>query len=167
MDFVLRKWSENDLDSLVEHANNINIARWLTNQFPHPYTYEDGRKYLSLFSADDPVKVFAIEVDGKAVGSIGIFPQTDIHEKNAEMGYFLSEKYWGKGIMSRAIRQTVAYGFNAFGNTRIFARPFSSNLASQRVLEKAGFKLEACLEKAIYKNGVYLDELIYAVRKPE
>ena len=160
----LRKWNEADLDSLVKYANNHNVAKWLTNGFPHPYTYEDGKSYLSIIANDNPTKVFAIEVNGEAVGSIGIFPQSDIHEKNAEIGYWLAEVYWGQGIITKAIQEIVEYGFKTFDVVRIFARPFSTNLKSQRVLEKAGFVLEARLKKALYKNSEFLDELIYAKR---
>jgi len=165
MDIKLRKWNEADLNSLVKYANNWNVAKWLTNGFPHPYTIEDGKAYLSMIANDNPMKVFAIEVGGEAVGSIGIFPQSDIHEKSAEMGYWLAEKCWGQGIMTKAIQEIVEYGFRTFGIVRIFARPFSTNLKSQRVLEKAGFRLEASLIKALYKNGEFMDELIYAKLK--
>ena len=165
MDIKLREWNEADLDNLVKYANNFNIAKWLTNGFPHPYTYEDGKAFLSMFAKDKPAKVFAIEVNGNAVGSIGIFPQTDIHEKNAEMGYWLAEEYWGKGIMLKAIQEIVDYGFQTFDIIRIFARPFSTNLKSQRVLEKAGFVCEARLKNALFKNGEFIDELIYVKLK--
>jgi RimJ/RimL family protein N-acetyltransferase len=162
MDMKLRKWNEADLDSLVKYANNWNVAKWLTNGFPYPYTREDGKAYLTMIANDNPMKVFAIEVGGEAVGSIGIFPQSDIHEKNAEIGYWLAEEYWGQGIITKAIQEIVEYGFRTFDIVRIFARPFSTNLKSQRVLEKAGFKLEARLEKALFKNEEFMDELIYA-----
>ncbi len=162
MDIKLRKWNEGDLNSLVKYANNWNVAKWLTNGFPHPYTIEDGKAYLSMIANDNPMKVFAIEVCGEAVGSIGVFPQSDIHEKSAEMGYWLAEEFWGQGIMPKAIQEVVEYGFRTFDIVRIFARPFSTNLNSQRVLEKAGFRLEARLTKALYKNGEFMDELIYA-----
>jgi len=165
MEFVLRKFSDSDLTSLVKYANNYNIARFLTNGFPHPYSEEDGQRFLSM--ASNNPGIFAIDIDGEAVGSIGIFPQSDIHEKNAEMGYWLAEPFWGKGIIPRAIKEIVEYGFKTFDITRIFARPFSTNSASQRVLEKAGFVCEARLKDAIYKNGNYMDELIYAIRKDE
>jgi len=165
MDYKLRAWKKTDIDSLVEHANNYNIAKWLTNQFPYPYDKEAGEAYLNSILNDNPTKVFAIEVNGEVVGSIGIFPQADIHEKNAEMGYWLSEKYWRNGIMTKAIAEILDYGFRTFDITRIFARPFSTNLGSQRVLEKAGFELEARLKKALFKNGEYLDELIYSKLK--
>ena len=165
MNFTLRPFRDSDLTSLVKYANNYNIAKYLTNQFPHPYTDDDGRKFISSVANNDPVNVFAIEVNGEAAGAIGIFPQSDIHEKNAEMGYWLAEPFWGNGIMTRAIGETVEYGFKTFDITRIFARPFSINPASQRVLEKAEFTCEARLKNALYKNGSYLDELIYAIRR--
>jgi len=91
MEIKLRKWNEADLNSLVKYANNSNIAKWLTNGFPHPYTQKDGEAFLSMIANDNPTKVFAIEANGEAVGSIGIFPQSDIHEKSAEMGYWLEK----------------------------------------------------------------------------
>lgn len=165
MEFQLRKWRASDFKDVVKHANNYNVARFLTDQFPHPYTEEDGRSYISMIADDDPPQVFAIDINGEAAGSIGLFPQTDIHRKNAEIGYWLSEDYWGNGIMTDAIKQMVEYGFKTFDINRIFARPFSINPGSQRALEKAGFKLEARFEKALFKNGDYIDELIYAKRK--
>ena len=161
----LRKWNEADLDSLVKYANNRNIAKWLTNGFPHPYTHADGKAFISMATNDNPAKIFAIDVNGEAVGSIGIFPQSDIHEKSAEMGYWLAEAYWGQGITTKAIQEIVEYGFQTFDIVRIFAKPFSANQNSQRVLEKAGFLLEARLKNAIFKNGEFMDELIYAKLK--
>jgi RimJ/RimL family protein N-acetyltransferase len=165
-DFKLRPWTMEDLDSLVLHANNFNIARNMTDGFPHPYGEENGKSFIAFATKDDPIHMFAIEVDGKAVGGIGLHPQADIYRKNMELGYWLSEKYWGQGIVSRAIEQMVEFGFNTYDVTRIFARPFGTNSASQKVLEKAGFTLEARFEKSLFKNGEFLDELIYAVRRP-
>ena len=161
MEYKLRRWEMSDLKSLVKHANNSNIAKWLTNQFPNPYTEDDGKAFIEL-AINDKAKIFAIEINGEAAGSIGIFPQLDIHEKSAEIGYWLSEKYWGNGIISRAIEDIANYGFKTFDIIRIFARPFSSNTRSHRVLEKAGFRLEAVLKNALYKNDEYLDEMIYS-----
>jgi RimJ/RimL family protein N-acetyltransferase len=165
MNFSLRPWNINDLDSLVKHANNPNIAKFMTDGFPHPYTKEKGISFIEMATKDKPIHIFAIDVDGKAVGGIGIHPQQDIMKKNAELGYWLGEEYWGKGIVSNAIKQVVDFAFTNYEINRVFARPFGTNIPSQKVLEKCGFKLEACLEKIIYKNGEYLDELIYAIRK--
>lgn len=167
MKFKLRPWNNKDIDPLVKYANNSNIAKNLTNQFPHPYTREAGEAFIRMATQDHPRRIFAIEVNGEAVGGIGLHPQTDIHARNAELGYWLAEPYWGKGIMTRAVRQIVEYGFKTFDIDRIFARPFGTNLGSQKVLEKAGFVLEARFEKTLFKNGVYLDELVYAVRRDD
>jgi len=163
MKFILRPFRDSDLPSLVKYANNYNIAKFLTNQFPHPYTDDDGKKFISSVANNEPANVFAIEINGEAVGAIGIFPQSDIHEKNAEMGYWLAEPFWGNGIITGAIGKVVEYGFKTFNITRIYARPFSINPASQRVLEKAGFVYETQLKNAVFKNDNYMDELIYVM----
>ena len=167
MNFILRPWSQDDVDSLAEYANNYNIAKNLTNAFPHPYSKEDAKKFIEMVSQHYPVQVFAIEIEGRASGGIGIFPQTDIMCKNAEMGYWLAQPFWGKGIISNAIKQMIEYGFNTFDINRIYARPYGTNIASQKALGKAGFVLEAKFEKTIFKNGEYLDELVYAIRNPQ
>jgi RimJ/RimL family protein N-acetyltransferase len=153
------------MESLVENANNINIARYMTDAFPHPYTADNAKAFINFATTHPTSKLFAIDIDGKAVGGIGLHPQTDIMRMNAELGYWLGENYWGKGIITQAIKDMVEYGFSNLNITRIYARPFHTNMASQRVLEKTGFLLEARLEKTIYKNGEYLDELIYSKRK--
>lgn len=164
--FILRAWKQSDLDNLVRYADNPNVACNLTDAFPSPYTKANGEAYLNMVCDRMPTNVFAIVIEGTAVGSIGVFPQTDIHRLNAEMGYWLAEPFWGKGIMPEAVRQIVGYAFNTFDIDRIFARPFGRNRASQRVLEKAGFKLEARFEKTVIKNGQLEDELFYAIRRP-
>jgi [ribosomal protein S5]-alanine N-acetyltransferase len=165
MEFKLRPWELTDLDNLVYHANNSRIAQFMTDGFPNPYLPENGKAFIEFANKGNPIHIFAIEVEGQAAGGIGIHPQIDIMRKNAELGYWLSEKYWGHGIITQAIAQMVKFGFGAFDISRIYARPFGTNLASQHVLEKNGFLLEAKIEKSIFKNGEYLDELIYAVRK--
>jgi RimJ/RimL family protein N-acetyltransferase len=154
-----------DLDNLVRFADNEKIAANLTDAFPHPYTREAGISYITAFGSEIPQRVFAIAVNGIACGSIGVFPQTDVHRKNAEMGYWLAEEYWGKGIMTEAARQVIEHGFKTFDITRIFARPYAYNEASCRVLEKAGMKLEARFSGTIFKNGRFVDEIFYAIRR--
>lgn len=165
MDFKLRPFSLSDLDELVKHANNFNVAKNLTDKFPHPYTTEHGRAFIEMTLAANPVTIFAITVDDKVVGGIGLHPQSDIYRLNAELGYWLAEPYWGKGIMTQAVLQMIDFGFKNLDINRIFARPYGSNLGSQRVLEKAGFQLEGRFDKTLIKNGVLEDELVYAVRK--
>jgi [ribosomal protein S5]-alanine N-acetyltransferase len=165
MQVTLRPFVITDLDSLVRHADNAAIAEKLNDHFPHPYTRENGKAFIEMTMKQDPRTILAIVVDGQACGAIGIHPLPMIERKNAEMGYWLGQAYWNKGIITRAIGQMVEYGFAHFDINRIFARPFGTNIASQRVLEKAGFQLEAKFEKTFYKNGQYIDELIYAIRR--
>jgi len=165
MEFSLRRWELSDLDHLVIIANNLKIANNLTDQFPHPYTRESGEWFINFARRHSPQQIFAIDIEGKAEGAIGIHPETDVRCKNAELGYWLAELHWGKGIMSRAIHQVTKYGFETFDINRIYARPFGSNLGSQRALEKAGYQYETKFEKTVFKNGRYEDELFYAIRK--
>lgn len=165
MNLALRKWTINDLDQLTKIANNKNIADNLTNMFPHPYTRESGEGFIRMSLKHDPTQIFCITVDDVAFGAIGIHAQPDIFVKNMELGYWLAEEQWGKGIMTRAIIEIVEYGFQHFDITRIFARPFGTNIGSQRALEKARFVMEGKFEKTIYKNKKYYDEIVYAVRK--
>src|SRR5688572_17125235 len=98
MEFKLRPFREDDLASLVKYANNPKIAGNLTNQFPYPYTEEHGRKFIKMAMSHDPVRIHTIEINGEASGGIGVHPQDDVYCKNAELGYWLAEPYWGKGI---------------------------------------------------------------------
>jgi len=165
MDFVLRPWSIEDLECLVKYANNYNIAKNLMDVFPHPYFTENGLTFIEMANKNFPANILAIEINGEASGAIGVHPGSDVYRKNAEMGYWLAEPFWGKGIMTNAISQMVEYGFKNWDIIRIYARPYGHNIASQKALEKAGFVLEARLEKTIFKNGEYIDELIYAIRR--
>ena len=159
----LRAWATSDIDNLLKYANNPNIAKNMTNAFPHPYTQEAGEAFIAMSNSKKPVSIFAICLNNEAIGGIGVHPQQDIHEKCAELGYWLAEPFWGKGITSKVVLKMIDFAFLNFDIIRLYARPFSSNIGSQKVLEKCGFKLEARLKKSIYKNGVYLDELIYSI----
>ena len=167
MSIRLRTWQSADLDDLVRYANNWNVAKNLMDRFPHPYTKSDGKFFIGFAAGEGSPYIFAIDLDGRAIGGISVEPQTDIHRKNAELGYWLAQPYWGQGMVSKAVAQVVEYAFNAFDIDRIFARPFGTNTASHRVLEKNRFVLEARFEKVLYKNGAYIDELVYAIRKKD
>jgi len=162
---LLRSWQLTDVPNLVHYANNANIANNLTDGFPHPYTETHAQQFIQMAANGNPVTIMAITIDGVAVGGIGLHLQHDIFRNNAELGYWLAEPFWGKGIVTEAIRQMVHYGFQQLPINRIFARPFGRNTASQRVLEKVGFVLEAKFEKTLIKNGILEDELVYAIRK--
>jgi len=165
--FELRKWCLSDAASLAENANNINIWNNLRDALPHPYSEDDGKQFIEMaLSQPNPPTLLAIVVDGKAVGSIGIFLRTDVERISAELGYFIGEKYWNRGIMTEAIKQMVAYAFANFSQLwKIYATPFDFNVASHKVLLKAGFEREAILKQAAIKNGKIIDLYYYSIIK--
>ncbi|MFM2268492.1 MAG: hypothetical protein RL757_1933 [Bacteroidota bacterium] len=167
MEIKLRKWQLDDVENLVLLANNMNVAKNLTNRFPFPYTRADGENFIKFASGEGSHRIFAIEIEGVACGAVGVHPLEDIFCKNAELGYWLGEPYWNKGIMPIAVAKIVAFTFENLPHIdRIFARPFAHNIGSQRVLEKNGFVLEAKFEKTLFKNNEYIDEWVYAIRRP-
>lgn len=165
IDFKLRPFVPQDAESFAKYADNMLIARNMRNVFPHPYVHQDAVNLITSLHGQNPVKVFAIDINGEACGAIGIFPQEDIHEKCAELGYWLGQPFWGNGIATEAVKQMIEYGFKTFDIIRIYGIVFSRNPASARVLEKAGMAFEARLSKSIYKFGEVMDELVYAVLK--
>ena len=165
--FQLRPWKNEDARSLVAHANNYNISRNLRDGFPYPYTHSDAVKWIDMVLENQIDLILAIEVNGEAAGGIGIHGMKDVYRYNAELGYWLAEIHWGKGITSQAIGAMVDYGFNNYKWQRIFAAVFQNNAASMRVLEKNGFTKEAIHRKAVMKEGKYLDEHMYAILREE
>jgi RimJ/RimL family protein N-acetyltransferase len=159
---AIRSWEQGDLASLVRHADNRNVWRNLRDRFPHPYTEDDGRAWLQAALSQDPETHFAIEIGGEAVGGIGIVLGVDVARRSAEIGYWLGEPFWGRGIMSEAVRTFTDWAFAQFDVVRIQADVFAWNPASTRVLEKAGFVLEGRLRNAVTKNGETIDQLVYA-----
>jgi RimJ/RimL family protein N-acetyltransferase len=164
MEITLRDWELSDLDRLVSLANNPQIAANMTDGFPSPFTEESAQQFIERTQKEQPSNIQAICADGEVVGSIGIYKLGDIFRLNAELGYWLGEPYWGKGIMTEAVKLIVEYGFKNWQLERIFARPLGKNNASQKVLEKAGLKFEYRIEKNLIKNEILEDELIYSMR---
>lgn len=159
--FELRNWQEGDEESLAKNANNLAIWNQVRDYFPSPYTLQDAHDWVRIRKEDETS--WAIVVDKQAVGGISVYLQEDVYKKNAELGYWLGEAYWGRGIMSKAVAETVKHCFAEFDIHRIYANVFESNVASMRVLEKCGFTKEAVLQESIYKNGRYQNEHIYAI----
>jgi RimJ/RimL family protein N-acetyltransferase len=162
---IVRDWAAEDLQALVRHANNRNIWLNLRDRFPHPYTEADGRGFLAHVTARENQTVWAIEVDGEAAGGIGLVLMSDVERVSAEIGYWLGEAYWGRGVVTEAVRALTAQAFRQFDLTRIFALPFADNHASIRVLEKAGYALEGRLPQSAIKNGIIRDQLQYGAYK--
>lgn len=165
MDFELRPWCGKDAESITRYANNHRIADQLRNIFPHPYRLEDAVAFIAGCVADDDRTrcCRAIVVNSEAVGGIGVFPKGDVYRKSAEIGYWLGEPYWGRGIMSAAIRQICSHALRAYDLVRIFSEPFARNKRSCRALENAGFTHEGTLRYSVWKNGELLDSHLYAL----
>jgi len=159
----LRGWRRSDASSLARHANNPKIWRNLRDAFPHPYTVVDAHAWIRNASAARPPTHFAIDVKGEAVGSIAMLVQRDVHRRSAEVGYWLSEEHWGRGIATEALGAFVEYAFSSFDVCRLFATAFEWNPASVRVLEKCGFTLEGRRRKAVTKEGRTIDDFLYAL----
>ena len=160
---TLREWRPSDAESLALHANNIKVWRNLHDAFPHPYTRADAEAWIKKASADFPDTVFAITVDGKAVGGIGFHRGTDEYRLTATIGYWLGEPYWGRGITTEALRAMTEYSLASFDFARIEAHVFEWNLASARVLEKAGYTREARMRKRVTKEGRTADCFLFAL----
>ena len=161
MAVLIRQWTENDLASLVLHANNINVWNNLRNYFPYPYTEDAGRLWLEKTIGATPIVNFAIDLDGEAIGGIGLILNSDVYVMSVEIGYWLGEAHWGKGIGTEAVRQMIEYTFYYFDVIRLYAEVFETNKASMRVLEKNGFYLEGVRRKAVLKNAVVMDDYIW------
>lgn len=163
----IRKWELSDAKDLALALSNKKIQDNLRDGLPYPYTEQDGAAFIaSMLSSDEnETFAFAITVDGKAVGSIGVFRQPNIHRRTAELGYYLAEEYWGKGIMTEAVKQICEYVFRESDMIRIYAEPFAYNTASCKVLEKAGFQYEGTLRNNAVKNGKIIDMKMYSIIK--
>jgi ribosomal-protein-alanine N-acetyltransferase len=162
---TVRPWQATDLDSLVTHANNRNVSKQLRDRFPFPYERENGEGFLGWIVPQAVPTAWALDVDGQAVGGIGIELQTDVSRVSAEIGYWLGESLWGRGIVSEALRAVTAEAFRTFDLTRIYALPLAENRASVRVLEKAGYALEGHLRQSVIKHGNIHDQFLYAAYK--
>lgn len=160
---TLRAWRPSDAPSLARHANNPNVAIQLRDRFPHPYTLADARQFIQSVAGARPTMLFAMVVAGDAVGGIGFFPGADVERFSAEIGYWLGESYWGRGITVEAIRLVSGYAFETCNLLRLFALPFADNSRSTRVLEKAGYTREAVLRASSVKHGRVRDQALYAL----
>ena len=169
MNCKIRSWELSDARDLATALSNKKIQDNLRDGLPYPYTEQDGKEFISAMLAanESDTFAFAITVNGKVIGSIGAFRQTNIHNKTAELGYYIAEEYWGKGIMTEAVKQLCDYVFSHTDIIRIYAEPFSYNIGSCRVLEKAGFQYEGTLRSNALKNGNVLDMKMYSKLKTE
>ena len=167
MEIKIRRWKIENKSELAEVLNNRNILNNLRDGVPYPYTENDAADFINAMLSADPDKTFAfaITLDDKVIGSIGVFRQENIHYRTAELGYYIGEKYWGNGYMTEAVKQACGFVFENSDIIRIYAEPFAYNTGSCRVLEKAGFVYEGTLRSNAYKNGNIIDMKMYALVK--
>ena len=161
-EYMIRDWKKSDAESIAYYANNPNISIRLRDRFPNPYTIYDAEGFLAAVSRQDPRMAFAIATRDEAIGGIGLDAGSDVYRFTAELGYWLGEPFWGKGIMTEAVTRFTAWAFEERSLYRIYANVFATNTASTRVLEKAGFEFEGCLRAGVFKNDQILDQLLYA-----
>lgn len=163
---IVRSYQPGDAASLARHGNNRRIWENLRDRFPHPFTETNAAEYIERLSTSNDETSFAIEVGGEAVGGISLHPGTDIERIGAELGYWLGESFWGRGIATSAIRLVTDYAFNKKRLERVFAVPFTTNVASCRALEKAGYEREATMRRSAIKDGRIVDQYLYARVRP-
>jgi RimJ/RimL family protein N-acetyltransferase len=159
---TLRDYSETDLDRLVQLANNINVSRYLVYTFPYPYTQEDAVWWLQTGCRQHGAINKVIDYQGEFAGAIGITPGTGWKSHQAEIGYWIAEPYWGKGIATAALRDMTQTAFTVLGYKKLYAPVLAPNKASMRVLEKCGYRQEGFLKDEVYKDGGYFDVYHYA-----
>ncbi len=163
---ILRKLTFSDKVILAELLNNKKIWDNLRNRIPYPYQEKDAENFINLINNDNLQHVFAIEYDENFCGVIGLEVQKDVYEKSAELGYWIGEPFWGKGIATESVKLITEIGFNTLNLLRIYAGVFEFNIASMKVLEKNVFLKEGVFRKAIFKNGKIFDEHRYYKLNP-
>ena len=163
----IRPLTDDDLDSVVRYGNNPRIARNLEDRFPHPYTIEDARHWLEYLEEQDPLTHFAIATTNEVIGGIGLNLRHDVYDRTGEIGYWLGEPFWGRGIATAALDVFTRWVFSSLDLVRLQARVFETNAASCRVLEKAGFRYEGRLRQSVTKLGTTMDQHIYGLLRSE
>jgi RimJ/RimL family protein N-acetyltransferase len=166
VDVKLIIWKPEHSNALATYLNNRNIWNNLRDRVPHPYLLNDARAFIATQQLKKPAENFAIEYNGEIVGGIGVLLQEDISRLTAEIGYWLAEPFWGKGIITEAIGQMTSYAFSTFGLVRIYAEVFAHNKGSMKALEKSGFHFESIKKNAVIKNDTIIDDHVYVMLKP-
>ncbi|WP_067522213.1 GNAT family N-acetyltransferase [Endozoicomonas ascidiicola] len=161
--YCLRRFLYGDAIALANHGNNPKISQYLRDTFPNPYTIEHARAWVQHVKEHETKTRFAIDYNGEAIGEIGFVVQLDVHRFGAEIGFWVSEDHWGKGIMTKALSYVTNYAFDEMGLVRIYADVQARNPGSRKVLEKCGFELEGVMKKHVYKDDQFIDQLVFAL----
>lgn len=163
--FTLRQWEKSDIHSLAEYLDNRKIWDNCRDSLPHPYTVKDAEMFVQFTSSKEGKYNYCIEVNNEAAGNISFTKGTDVERYNAELGYWLAEPHWNKGIMTRALEDAIKAAFHHTDIIRIYAVVYENNPASMRVLEKTGFRKCGIHRKACFKNGEFIDCHYYELLK--
>lgn len=157
----IRPWKPEDAGQLAQVCNNKKIWLNVRDRFPHPYTVGNAVEWIAYTMVQNPVQNFGIIYNGDIAGSVGVTPKEDVYRKSIEIGYFIAEQFWGKGIATSAVALAIDYIKSHFDVVRIYAEVFSHNEASMKVLEKNGFHLEGIRKKAVIKDNVLMDDYVW------
>ena len=160
---TIRPFTDSDVERIPELIGNQKVLDNLRDGIDLPYTMDHAKDFIHRVKDLNPILNFGIEYKGELVGTVGIVPQKNIHRMNAEIGYWLGEPYWGKGIMTQAIKLACDYAFSELKVKRVFAGTFDYNIGSYRALEKAGFELECVIKDGLFKRGQFFDERVYSI----
>jgi RimJ/RimL family protein N-acetyltransferase len=164
---ILNKFKPKDAQQLSIIANNKKIWLNVRDRFPHPYNLSDAESFIKIATKENPNnKIFAIRYKNKLAGSTGIFNGDDVYKNTFEIGYWLGEEYWGKGIASKAVELITDYAFITLGARKVWAGCFAYNEGSMKVLLKNNFTQEGLLKDAIIKDGKVGDEYRFGKLNP-
>lgn len=164
---VVRAWRREDRASLLRHADNPNVARYLSLRFPNPYTPADADAWFDFLETQDDPEGWAIEVDGQAVGGIGLRRGAAEFVHSAELGYWLGEAYWRRGIVAAAVQVALPFAVARWNLARVTAYVHPRNLGSVHVLESAGFVREGLVRARAIRDGDAHDHLMYGRVDPQ
>jgi [ribosomal protein S5]-alanine N-acetyltransferase len=162
-DIILRRLTNEDRSSLARLVNNKKIWDNVRDYLPFPYTENDAASFISLTIQETIPMTFAIEYQGQFCGVIGITAQSDVYKKTAEIGYWIGEPFWKKGIATIAVKLITNYGLQTLDYIRIHTGVFEYNVGSMRVLEKNGYTKDGVFKKAVFKNGKIWDEHRFSI----
>lgn len=161
-EYCVRPVGEGDAPSIAKYGDNHNIWKYLRDYFPHPFTLEHAEAIVAETLRENPPWNFMVATKTEAIGCIGLSPQQDVHRYTAEIGFWLAEPYWGKGIMTQAVQLFSDNALAHWGLKRVYAGVYANNPASVRVMEKAGFEREGVMRASVFKERLVLDQVLLA-----
>lgn len=166
-DFNIRNLTYSDVESIVKYANNHNVSKFLRDTFPFPYTKEDAKRWIEFVLSDNSHLSFAIADKNELIGGIGVMLNYDVNRFTAEIGYWLGEPFWNRSITTKAVKTFCKFLFENYSFNHLTASIYEGNIASMKVIQKAGFVLEGVLRKNVFKENKFLDQHIYGLLKEE